>query len=387
MKMSNRNTANKKKIVALIPLRGGSKSIPRKNIEIIAGKHLCAWVLEAVERVDEIDEIYVSTDDDEISKVVESLELNVKIIKRPSEFATDEASTESVMLHFAEHVDFDVLVTLQATSPLTSPEDIKEGLKLFFSQELNSLLTGVRSKRFFWNDDYAPINYDYRKRPRRQDFKGEIMENGAFYITDRNTLIKKECRLGGKIGVLEMPPDTSFEIDEPGDWEIAELLLIKRRKKEFNNSKIKLFVADVDGTLTDAGMYYSKKGEELKKFNTRDAKGLDIMKQNGVSVALITTENSEIVLARAKKLGISDVYIGIKDKLQCLQELCSKLDIKLKNVAYIGDDINDLSCLSSAGFSACPSDASEEIKKVADYVCKNRGGEGAVREVANLLTP
>ena len=104
-----------KRVVALIPLRGGSKSIPRKNIKIIAGKPLCAWVLEAAHDVAEIDDVYVSTDDYEIISVVHSLNLGTKIIKRPAEFATDEASTESVMNHFSECVDFDILITIQAT--------------------------------------------------------------------------------------------------------------------------------------------------------------------------------------------------------------------------------------------------------------------------------
>jgi len=354
---------------------------------MIAGKPLCAWVIEAASQVKEIDEIYVSTEDKEIAQIVKAINPNIKIIDRPPELATDEASTESVMLHFARFVKFDVLITLQATSPLTTPEDIRNGLDKFFSENLNSLLTGVRCKRFFWTEECEPVNYDYKRRPRRQDFKGWIMENGAFYITDYETLIKNKCRLGGKIGILEMSPINAFEIDEPDDWDIVEFLLIRRRERSFEKtlSNIKLLVVDVDGTLTDGGMYYSKDGEILKKFNTRDAKGLEILRNLGIDVAIMTSENSPIVLARAKKLNIKHAYINVRDKLSLLKELCNKLGLRLDEVAYIGDDVNDIQCMSSVGFSACPIDSVEEVKKVVHYICKCKGGAGAVREICDLI--
>lgn len=381
-----------KRVVALIPLRGGSKSIPKKNIKNIAGKPLCAWTLEAASQVNEIDEICVSTDDEEITDVVRGLGLGVRVIERPAELATDEASTESVMLHLADNVSFNVLITLQATSPLTTAEDIKRALEIYFSRELDSLLTGVRCKRFFWNDECEPINYDYRERPRRQEFKGWIMENGAFYITDHETLVNSKCRLGGKIGIYEMSQETAYEIDEPQDWEIVENLLIRRKRenlyKELKEkiAKIKLLVVDVDGTLTDGGMYYSENGEMLKKFNTRDAKGLELLRGYGVKVVLMTNENSEIVMARARKLGLDeDTYLGVKDKLPYLKELCKEMRINLSDVAYIGDDVNDLKCLTSVGFSACPSDAIKEVTEAVDYVCDNKSGGGAVREFADMI--
>ncbi|MHA2074841.1 MAG: acylneuraminate cytidylyltransferase family protein, partial [Candidatus Hodarchaeales archaeon] len=124
---------NGKKIVALIPLRGGSRSIPKKNIKPIAGKPLCFWVLESAKAVKEIDEVYVSTEDEEISKTVLRFDSKIRILKRPPEFATDDASTESVMFHFSENVEFDYLITIQATSPLTTSEDIRNGLKKVIS--------------------------------------------------------------------------------------------------------------------------------------------------------------------------------------------------------------------------------------------------------------
>lgn len=211
--------------VALIPLRGGSKSIPKKNIKLIAGKPLCAWVLESAVTCNLIDDVYVSTDSEEIAQVVDDLNLGVKLIIRPPELATDSASTESVMLHFAENIDFDVLTTIQATSPQLTSLHLDNAIKQFTNEKLDSMLSAVRTKRFFWNDNGTPINYEPKKRPRRQDFNGTLMENGAFYLTKRNILEKYKCRLGGKIGVFEMPEETMLEIDEPSDWDAISKLL------------------------------------------------------------------------------------------------------------------------------------------------------------------
>jgi len=222
----------KLKIVALVPLRGGSKSIPYKNIKCIAEKPLCAWVLEAANNSKLIDKIYISTDSDKVRDIVSKLLLPVEILERDPSLATDTASTESVMLDFMNKVSFDILVTIQATSPLTRTEDFDSAIKYFLNNNFDSLLTGVRVRRFFWSNDNKPINYDPLNRPRRQEFNGYIMENGAFYIIKRPILEKEKCRLGGKIGIYEMLPETSFEIDEPMDWEIVENILVKKKKKD-----------------------------------------------------------------------------------------------------------------------------------------------------------
>lgn len=219
------------KTAALIPLRGGSKSIAKKNIKPLAGKILAAWTLEAATSCAEINTVYVSTDSDEIAHTVKSLDLDLKVIMRPAIYATDEASTESVMLHFMTQLDFDLLVTIQATSPLLSASDLGNALAQFRCQRLDSMLSAVRTKRFFWNDDATPINYDPLHRPRRQDFHGTLMENGAFYITKREILQDHQCRLGGRIGVYEMDEATSVEIDEPDDWERVESLLLMQQQR------------------------------------------------------------------------------------------------------------------------------------------------------------
>ena len=215
--------------VALIPLRGGSKSIPQKNIKSLAGRPLCAWVLEAAAGCADFSGIYVSTDSDVIADVVADLGLDVQIIMRPAEYATDEASTEVVMLHAMSKIDFEVLVTIQATSPQLISSDLDLALSQFREQELDSMLSATRTRRFFWNDDFTPINYDPSHRPRRQDFPGTYMENGAFYITTRHILQDKGCRLGGKIGIYAMAESSAIEIDDPDDWSRVERILLDRQ--------------------------------------------------------------------------------------------------------------------------------------------------------------
>jgi YrbI family 3-deoxy-D-manno-octulosonate 8-phosphate phosphatase len=149
--------------------------------------------------------------------------------------------------------------------------------------------------------------------------------------------------------------------------------------------QIKLVITDVDGVLTDGGMYYSKNGEMLKKFNTRDGMGVQLLHNNKIPVIIITGEKSAIVLSRAKKLSIKEVFIGIKKKESLLPKICKKFKIKESNIAYIGDDLNDLNILEQVGFSASPKDGMAIIKKKSNYVCKAKGGEGVLREIADMI--
>jgi len=149
--------------------------------------------------------------------------------------------------------------------------------------------------------------------------------------------------------------------------------------------KIKIIISDVDGVLTDGGMYYSKNGEELKKFNTRDGMAIELLQRRKIPVILMTKENSKIVLQRAKKIKIVKSYLGVDKKEGKLPEICKNFKVKLENIAYIGDDINDLEIMKKVGFSATPKNGVEQIKTKSHYICKLNGGEGVLREVAELI--
>jgi 3-deoxy-D-manno-octulosonate 8-phosphate phosphatase (KDO 8-P phosphatase) len=148
---------------------------------------------------------------------------------------------------------------------------------------------------------------------------------------------------------------------------------------------IRLFVTDVDGTLTDGGMYYSSSGEMMKKFHTRDAAGMARLRQCGIELAIVTTEDSDIVLARANKMKVAHVYLGAEDKERVVADLLAKLGLTWDQLAFVGDDLNDLEVIHKAGFSACPADAVPAVRQIAGYVCSNPGGAGAVREVCDLI--
>lgn len=377
--------------VALIPVRGGSKSIPLKNIKNICGKPLVYWTVKAAQESKHIDKVYVSTDSDIIKDVVDKFEFSkVEVIGRSAETATDTASTESVMIEFANNYEFDNFVLIQATSPLLTAEDLDMGMELFNEHDVDSVLSTVRQKRFCWtgNGEFtSSINYDYNNRPRRQEFDGYLVENGAFYIITKELFMKTKCRLAGNIKAVEMPEDTYYEIDEPSDWVIIEQLMRKREQKKINDSipEIKMFLTDCDGCLTDGGMYYSEKGDELKKFNTRDGMGFSILKQKGIITGIITGEDVELVRRRANKLKLDICKCGIKDKLSCIKEICNEYSIELEQVAYVGDDINDLAVIESVGYGCCVNNAVDLLKDKAKYITKHNGGDGAVREIVDLL--
>ena len=148
---------------------------------------------------------------------------------------------------------------------------------------------------------------------------------------------------------------------------------------------IRLFVTDVDGTLTDGGMYYTANGEYMKLFNTRDGMGLSMLREAGIEVCMMTSENSEIVLRRAEKLGVTRVYLGVPDKLAQLTALCQELDLPLTHVAYVGDDVNDLDVIRNVGLAFAVADADSRILEAANVRLSKRGGGGAVREAAEWV--
>ncbi len=215
-------------MIAFVPARGGSKTIPLKNIKPIGGEPLIYWSLLAASEVERIERIYVATDHPKIKKVVEGFNLNkVEVIGRSKRVSTDEASTDSVMLEFANKYDFQDIILIQATSPLVTSENIDGGIDKYI-KGYDSLLSVVKQVKFIWDEDDRGVfaaNYDYTERPLRQDFKGFYAENGAFYITSKGNLLKYQNRLGGNIGLYEMPQKTHHDLDTLEDWDIVERLI------------------------------------------------------------------------------------------------------------------------------------------------------------------
>lgn len=383
--------------VAFIPVRGGSKGIPGKNVKHFNGKPLVFWSIDALLESKVIDDIVVASDSDDILMLVKSkYKNNVKTFKRSSSTAQDESTTESAMLEYIEsemqtnwlRKKKDIFILVQATSPLTRPEDFVNALEKYKKVGYDSMLSCVKTKRFFWTNSGNPINYDYTNRPRRQDFDGTYMENGAFYISRFINVWESKNRLSGNVGIYELPEWMSGELDSIEDW--AALEKIESEHRANSSRKIKAVFIDVDGTLTDGGMCYTTKKDthlesvyESKTFNAKDGMAFRLLNTNGIKSVIITGENSELANVRAEKVGASHIILGkqFEAKLEAALEYCNEHGIELEEVACIGDDINDIPLMEKVGLIACPHDAAEEVKRLPGmHIMNANGGHGAVRE-------
>ena len=194
----------------------------------LAGKPLVYWTILACVKAKSIEKIFVSTDSEEIKQVVKSFGFDkVQVIGRSAETASDMASSESALIEFCknEKSEFDTVVFLQATSPLTTAEDIDGAIEKIKKDGSESLISAVRRHQFLWNIDGTPMNYDPKNRPRRQDWDGYLIENGAFYISSQKNILESKCRISGKVSFWEMDQKTLYEVDEPSDWDVIETFL------------------------------------------------------------------------------------------------------------------------------------------------------------------
>ncbi len=376
------------KNIGFIPLRKNSKGIKGKNKKKLLGRPLFSWVLtEAI--FSKLEKIFVYTDDDEIIEFLDkqySWSSRLEVMKRSAESATDEASTEKAIFEFCERIeyDFEVFCLLQATSPLIARTDINNALAEIENGK-DSALSVVRTHRFYWAEDGNPVNYKVEKRPRRQDFKGELVENGALYVSKKNALKNSKTRISGNIGLVEMPEYSYTEIDSETDWIITENLLFQNLQRSRNASKITHLFLDVDGVFTDGKVLFSEGGELAKVFDMRDGMGLEILREQNVEVTVMTSEDSALVAARMKKIKINEAYFGVKDKYALTHKILVDKNLSLSQIAYIGDDINDIACMSAVGWAIAPDNAMNEIKEVADLNLASSSGSGAIREACNFI--
>lgn len=383
---------DKKGVIAVIPARAGSRGVKDKNIKEFAGKPLIYWALSAANDSPIIEKVIVPTDSKKIRKIVEDFSFKkTKVIGRSREGSLGTSPSEMVLMETAKKYRFKDIVFLQATNPFIKASDIDNAYKYYKKEKFDSLFTGVEQKRFIWARSKSranALNYDYNKRPRRQDFKPFLVENGAFYITSKENLFKHKNRLSGKVGAYPMKPYSYFELDEANDWPIAEALFMKNYlylNEKINLNKIKVLALDVDGVFTDGGVYYTQNGEKMLKFSRVDGKGIMLFREAGGSILILSAENSQIVKRRLEKLKIKDYHLGTHEKYKDLKKYLAKKGVGLNETAFIGDDVQDIEIMEKVGFSACPANAVERVKKYADYICKNKGGNGAIREVIEKI--
>ncbi|XP_066175701.1 N-acylneuraminate cytidylyltransferase [Sylvia atricapilla] len=376
-------------LAALVLARGGSKGIPLKNIKLLAGVPLIGWVLRAAIDAGVFQSIWVSTDHDEIEKVAK--QFGAQVHRRSPEVSQDSStSLEAITEFLNHHQEVDIVGNIQATSPCLHPSDLIKVADMIQKEGFDSVFSVVRRHQFRWsevkkgeNKMTEPQNLNPAKRYRRQDWPGELYENGSFYFAKRH-LIEKGYLQGGRMAYYEMRAEHSVDIDIDIDWPIAEQRVLsfgyfgKEPLKE-----VKLLVCAIDGCLTNGRIYVTEDHKEMVSYDYRDIVGIDLLKKRGIQVRLISDRDCSKTLS-AMQLGCV-AKVNVTNKLQVLKDWQEDMGLSWKEVAYLGNEESDVECLKQAGMSGVPADGCAAAQKAAGYICKSRGGCGAVREFAEHI--
>ena len=388
--MSNGRTLN---IIAIIPARGGSKRVPRKNTLPIAGRPLVAHTIEHARRAATVSAVYVSTDDGEIAAIAS--ELGAEVVHRPPELSNDSATSESALLHVLDTrgaqglADPDLVVFLQCTSPVRRPHDIDKAVATLVESGADSLFSACENNRLIWgrrDDELFAINYDFRRRRREQDMAVQYRENGSIYVFKPAILRAESNRLGGKIVVYEMDYWSSFQIDTDEHAELAAWLMQRPQyaPEAAWPRQVALVVFDFDGVMTDNAVQVDQDGRESVRCLRSDGLGIDDLRRAGIPAMVLSTESNPVVRARCEKLRLP-VEQAVSDKGAFLRQYLAGKAIDPAAVIYVGNDTNDLGCFEVVGFPIAVADAHPAVKAAARIVLASAGGQGAVREVCDRL--
>ncbi|XP_039997437.1 N-acylneuraminate cytidylyltransferase A [Xiphias gladius] len=385
----------KRHVAALILARGGSKGIPLKNIKMLAGVPLIGWVLRSAADSNMFDSVWVSTDHDEIEKVAKSW--GAKVHRRSPEVSRDSSTSLETIQEFVRlNPEVDVICNIQATSPCLHPHHVKEALEMITLQGFDSVFSVVRRHQFRWQEVKQgsgemtkPLNLDPANRPRRQDWDGELCENGSFYFTTKDLIVNEGLLQGGKVGYYEMLPEYSVDIDVDIDWPVAEQRVL--RYGYFGRATpevVRLMFCNVSGCLTEGRIFLSASEEEMVSVNTRDTMGVRMLQREEVEVVLLTSSEDPVTRSLvdklAKRTGCRVIQVGA-EPLNDLKPVVEQMKLEWKDVAYMGNDKPDVNCLNLAGLSAVPGDAPVVAINAAKYTCHRVGGMGAVREFAEHI--
>ncbi|MDF7807327.1 acylneuraminate cytidylyltransferase [Pontiellaceae bacterium B12219] len=373
--------------VAIIPARGGSKGIPRKNIYPFRGKPLICWNIDAALRAEHVDRVIVSTDNAEIAEIARSA--GAIVVMRPDDISSDIASSEDALIHTLKSLDSqpELTVFLQCTSPLTQSDDIDRCIKKLIDTNADSAFTATESHRFLWkNPDAATgVNHDGAERKRRQDLEKEYAENGAVYVMKTEGFLQSRHRFFGKTVISEMPLTRTWEIDSHEDLHVAEALAELWTQPTELPEPVEAVVFDFDGVMTDNAVYVTEMGEESVRCDRGDGWGIARLRDAGIRMAVMSTEENPVVQARCTKLKLECFHQLGDRKISRLQDWCKQHQLNLNNIIYVGNDENDIECLMTAGTGIVPSDAHDSARQVADIVLSTQGGHGAVRELCDMI--
>lgn len=371
--------------VAIIPARGGSKGIIDKNLQSVRGVPLVVRAIRSCLDAHTVEFVYVTTDSERIARVAEAH--GARVIRRPRDLATDESSSEDALIHALDDIpDATTVAFVQATSPFINPRDLDKAIGMVDSREFDTVFSGLTDHAFRWEqgqDGWAPLGHDMTNRPRRQDLPARVVETGAFYVFSRDKFLAAKSRFHGRVGVVEVVARDALEIDTAADLQLARELGHQSEAKQ-SPWPLDAIVFDFDGVHTDDHVFVNQDGVETVRVKRGDGLGIGLLKKVGITMLILSTETNPVVLARAQKLGL-DAITGQNDKAATLADWLSKNSLDPTRVAYVGNDVNDKGCLEMVGWPIVVQDAHPDIKLLARLTLESPGGQGAVRELADLV--
>ena len=375
--------------IAIIPARGGSKGVPGKNVARVGGIPLVARAVRAALTSGAIDLVVVSTDDAAIADAARAA--GARVVDRPADISGDQASSESALLHAldalaAEGITPRVTAFLQATSPFIPAAALGEAVALVRDGRADSVFSARESYEFVWRRDAAgaasALGHDAAHRPRRQDRDPHYVETGAFYVFTTDGFREARHRFFGRTEIVEVPEETAIEIDDPAQLRTAQTLAHLLEPAEPLAARV--VVTDFDGVHTDDSAWVDAAGTEHVRVSRSDGMGVALLRRAGVPVLILSTEQNAVVRARAEKLQVEVVH-GVDDKASVLRQWAADRGVDLAEMAYLGNDVNDLPAMALVGWPVAVADARSEVLAAARVVLTRSGGDGAVRELADRV--
>jgi len=377
----------------VIPARGGSKGVPLKNLQAVAGRSLVARAVDAARSAGAVDLVVVSTDHPGIA--AEARRAGADVVDRPADLSGDEASSESAVLHAldvlaARGAAPEVTVLVQATSPFIDGAALDRAVRRVLSDEADSVLSAAPTHVFTWRLDdgrAVAVGHDAAHRPRRQDREPLYAETGAFYVMRTSGLRAAGHRFFGRTAIEVVDERTALEVDTVDDLTLARALGGDEHAAAPGTHvglDVDALVTDFDGVHTDDRAHVDQDGHESVVVHRGDGLGVARLRRAGVPVLILSTETNGVVSRRAEKLGVECIQASA-DKAAALRAWAAERGVALERVAYVGNDVNDLPALALVGWPVAVADARPEVRAAARLVLDHDGGAGAVREVCDLI--
>ena len=381
-------------VAVIIPARGGSKGVPRKNLRAVGGVPLIGRAVRAALAARSAGSVWVSTEDGEVAKVAAAF--GARVISRPVELAADDTSSEAVLLHALDTLDAEgvrpaVTVFVQCTAPFIQAEDIDGVVNQLVRDNADSALAAAYFHGFLWEKgpggDARGVDHAAGERKRRQDLARRYLEAGSVYAFRTEGFRAARTRFFGRIALYEIPRERCWEIDDESDLVVAEALarvLPPAVSPAVLPGRIGALILEFDGVLTDNRVMVTSDGREGVLCNRSDGLGLGELRDAGLPMLILSKERDPVVDVRARKLGIESIT-GADDKLAVLKKWLAERGIDAADVVYVGNDVNDLECIEHVGCGVAVADAQPRVRAAADLVLRCSGGAGAVREVSDMI--